>query len=784
MKQWALDTLEFRLIKEMVKKYASSTVGKVIIEELVPTSQSDNVQTLLQETEEGMHLLRLKGGVSLAGVYDIRAALERANIAGILNEQECLEIASTIGAGRKIKSLLRQVEKEEIHLFPILKEITEQIVSLEELQHTIETLIDPQGFLRDDASQVLKHIRRQMTSVKQKVNETLMSILRSPQYSKMIQESLVTTRNNRYVIPVKQEYRSALKGIVHDQSSSGATLFMEPEGVFQLNNQLRELELEEDQERERILAQLTAIIAEETKALESNLQIVAKLDVILAKAEFGRVQKAICAGISSDQSIYLKKARHPLIPQDRVVPTDIILDEQRAMLITGPNAGGKTVILKTVGLFALMTQSGIPIPAQEESRMPIFNGIFADIGDEQSIEQSLSTFSGHLTNIIQILNHMDQHSLVLLDELGAGTDPAEGTALATSILKYVIEKGCTTITTTHYSELKYFAYNHPGAINASVEFDVKSLSPTYRLLIGTPGSSNAFAISQRLGLPREIIEEAKTYLSGEEHRFEKGIEHLQQALKEAEEERRREQALREKSAAIYEELHQQINQWEEQKVHIEQQTRAKAQKMVERAEKEIEEVLRQLECERTSSKLKEHHLIEAKTRLRKVIPEATSNVRQSPRVDIHTKINVGDEVFVYHLNQSGFILEKRSEDEYVVQVGALKMKLKRSQLEKKPSKAAQSVKKTVYSLTCSDNPISPEIHLRGKAIDEALIELEKYLDNVLLSGYKKVSIVHGKGTGALRIAVQNYLRQHRSVKEYRLGYHGEGGAGVTVVELD
>lgn len=782
MEQWATNTLEYTLVKEKVKEYAFSAIGKKRIEELMPTSDPKEVRLLLQETEEGMHLLRLKGDVSLSGFYDIHHALRRATIAGMLDEGDCLEIGSTIAVGRKIKSLLRQIDKEHLSLLHFFKEKTESIESLEELQLEIERQIDPQGFIRDDASFTLRQIRQQSSSIKQKITDTLTQLLRSVHYSKMIQEQLVTMRNNRYVIPIKQEYRSMMKGIVHDQSSSGATLFIEPEAVFHLNNQLREMELDEEKERVRILTELTQCIAQQAVLIENNVDILTQLDVILAKAQWGRSHNGICPEVSS--VIYLKKAKHPFISEESVVPIDVSLTDHRAMLITGPNAGGKTVILKTVGLFALMTQSGIPILAEEESQMPVYNKIFADIGDEQSIEQSLSTFSGHLTNIIKILTHLDERSLILLDELGAGTDPAEGTALATSILEYIIAKGCTTITTTHYSELKYFAYNHCKVVNASVEFDVESLSPTYRLIIGTPGSSNAFAISERLGLPKVIINNAKVYLSDSENSFDKGIEQLQRAKQEAEDERDRERTVREKCDALYEDLQKKVNQWETQRCDLEEQARIRAQRMIDQAEREVNDVLKQLEQLKSSPNTKKHHLIEAKTRLRKVVPESSANEVQKKSHMNTQEIDVGDEVVISHLRQDGIIVEKLSDEEFVVQMGIVKMKLKRLYLEKKAQKAPSNANKTVYSITRSDEAVRPELHLRGKLIEEALQELDKYLDDVVFIGYKKVAIVHGKGTGALRVAVQSYLRQHRSVKEFRLGYYGEGGEGVTIVELN
>ncbi|TCS96680.1 endonuclease MutS2 [Hazenella coriacea] len=785
MEQWTLNTLEFNHVKEMLKQQASSLLGKEKVDEVVPSASLEEVKERLKATAEGMDLLRLKGDVPLGGIRQIGPSIRRAKIGGILTESELLDIASTLAAGRKLKSSLRQVEIEQATL-PILRGYTEQIESLEHLEKTIENAIDDQGVVKDQASSILTKVRHSITRIRQKVNQTLNQMLRSSHYQKMMQEAIITQRYDRYVIPVKQEYRQSFGGIVHDQSASGATLFIEPEAVVQLNNQLREQELAEEKELERILAELTGKVAEETEWLEQNIAILAEVDFIIAKARFGYAKKAVCPIITTDFSMQLKKARHPLIPSEQVVPIDVEMGEnQKAIIVTGPNTGGKTVTLKTIGLLALMTQSGFPIPAEEESMMPVYSGVFADIGDEQSIEQNLSTFSGHLTNIIRILKQIDDQSLVLFDELGAGTDPTEGAALAIAILEHVMNKGCTVVATTHYSELKLFAHSHPRALNASVEFDVETLRPTYRLLIGVPGRSNAFAISSRLGLPTQIIDEAKKQLSSEENQLEDMITSLTADRKKSEEDRRVAERLHQEAEHLYKELQQRLHLWEEEKAQIREKAREEARLIVSKAQREAEEVLKQLRewAKERPQAIKEHQLIEAKKRLGEAVPELQVPRKiQTDSLKKH-KVEVGDDVFVLRVNQKGTVVEVLGKDEFQVQVGFLKMKVKRDELEKRESTHKATMPKATSSVKRKSDDVRPELDLRGQMVDEAILEIDKYLDDAILAGYKQVSLIHGKGTGALRSGVQDFLRSHPSIKSFRLGSQGEGGSGVTVAEL-
>lgn len=785
MKQWTLNPLEYDQVKELVKNHASTELGKEKVEQLEPSASSSEVKNRLQSTQEGMDFIRLKGDLPLGGVRNIRASIRRAKIGGILNEAECLDVGSTISAGRKVKSSLRQLEIESAEL-PILRGYTEQIESLDHVEKEIFACIDEQGIVSDRASGALRKIRQQMGLVRQQIQQALNQMLRSSHYTKMMQEPIITMRHDRYVIPVKQEYRAQFGGIVHDQSASGATLFIEPEAVVQLNNKLRELELAEQKEVERILRQLTSMIAEVAETLERNVSLLAEIDFLMAKARFGYAMKAVCPAISEGRALRLKKARHPLIPAEQVVPIDVEWESGiRGMIITGPNTGGKTVTLKTVGLLALMTQSGLPIPAEEESVMPIYTGVFADIGDEQSIEQNLSTFSGHMTNIIRILNQMDDKSLVLFDELGAGTDPTEGAALAMAILEYVIRLEATVVATTHYSELKLFAHTHPLVVNASMEFDVETLRPTYRLLIGVPGRSNAFAISSRLGLPSGIIEEAKRHLSSEENRMEEMIASLSAERAQAIEERKEAETLREEAEKLYAEVKEQLEAWEEEKARIKEKARQEAQAIVRKAEREAEEVLKELRewAKLRPQDLKEHELINLKKRLDDAVP-ASQVWKKEKKAVKNEAIRVGDEVMVLSVSQKGTVVEELGQNEFQVQIGFLKMKAHRDQLEKlSTKKESVPAPKAMSSVKRSTSDVRPELDLRGKMVGEAIADIDKYLDNAILAGYKQVYLIHGKGTGALRSGVQEFLRKHRMVKSFRLGAHGEGGSGVTVVEL-
>jgi DNA mismatch repair protein MutS2 len=782
-----LKTLEYPRVIQMLEDQASSDLGKGEIRRLQPADDWIKVKKLLNETAEGMDLLRLKGDLSLEELQDIRSALRRSEIGGVLSAGELLDVAATIQAGKKVKRAMENLSEEEAEL-PLLRELSNRLHDFSSLRKAIVSAIDEEGRVMDEASPELARIRRSIMQIQQNVRAALENILRSPHYQKMLQEGIITQRNDRYVLPVKQEYRSAFGGIVHDQSASGQTVFIEPASVVTQNNRLRELEAMEAKEVERILAALTEKVREAADDLRADAEVLTRWDVILAKARFGKMVKGVCPKLNQERFVHLKQARHPLIPAEEAVPIDVELGKDyRAIVITGPNTGGKTVSLKTIGLLTLMAQSGIPIPAEEGSSVPVFSGVFADIGDEQSIEQNLSTFSAHMTHIIRILKKIDERSLVLLDELGAGTDPTEGAALAVAILEHLLDQGCRIVATTHYNELKVFAHARPGVINASVEFNEETLQPTYRLLIGVPGRSNAFNIVSKLGLPQQIVELAKGQLSTEENRLEEMIGSLASDRKAAEEERRRAESLRKEAETLHRELKGKLEAWEQEKSKMREAARREARTIVSRARHEADEVLHQLRewAKERQGSIKEHQLIEAKKRLENAVPDMELP-RKTPKDTAQSArtLQPGDEVLVKTIGQKGQVVEDYGNGEYQVQIGMLKMKARREDLEWKASPNVEKAVATgISSFSRSQSHVKPELDLRGKMVDEALAEIDKYLDDALLAGFHQVSLIHGKGTGALRKGVHRFLDRHQSVKEYRLGGQGEGGSGVTVVSL-
>ncbi|WP_107727569.1 endonuclease MutS2 [Desmospora activa] len=781
-----LRTLEYDRIIGQLEALSSSEVSRQELSRLLPSSHVDEVRQRLACTKEGMDVLRLQGDLSLEGLKDIRSALRRAEIGGVLSPFELLQVASTAACEKQVKHVLNQIDEQETPL-PILREMAAGLEDFSSLVRSIHSAIDPEGQVTDEASPALAGIRRSIRQLQTGIRSSLEQILRSSHFQKMLQEAIITQRNDRYVVPVKQEYRSAFGGIVHDQSASGQTLFIEPETVVTQNNRIRELELDEEREVERILGELTLLVQGETHALEHNLGLLTQVDVILAKARLGKRLKGVCPSIAADGNLRFKQARHPLIPAEDVVPIDVELGgETNAIIITGPNTGGKTVTLKTIGLLSLMAQAGIPIPVEEESQITVFRNVFADIGDEQSIEQSLSTFSSHMTNIIRILEQVDQSCLVLLDELGAGTDPTEGAALAIAILDHILKKDCRMVATTHYTELKLFAHAREGVVNASVEFDVETLSPTYRLLVGIPGRSNAFDIARRLGLSDEVVQEARAQIGQDENQLEEMIGSLATDTRTASEERQQAESLRQEAEGLLSELKEQRRIWEEEKEKLRTAARRDAQSIVTRAKREAEDVLQELRgwARQQRGSIKEHQLIEARKRLEEAAPEAEwRHTTDETEADQDRAIAVGDEVFVRTLGQKGKVIEQQGEHHFQVQVGAMKMRVDRRNLEWRSTPKQEETTKGSASYHRSSAPVRHELDLRGKMVEEALAEIDKYLDDALLAGYEQVTLIHGKGTGALRNGVQQYLHRHVRVKAFRAGGQGEGGLGVTVVEL-
>ncbi|SEB97073.1 endonuclease MutS2 [Paenibacillus sp. GP183] len=785
-----LKTLEFEKILHRLSSQAETSLGKQAAENLDPLGDFEQVKLRLQATDEAVNVERLKGNAPFGGIRDIRSALHRSSIGGMLNPAELLDISTTMFGSRRLKRFIAAVHEE--YAVPMLKEQSELLTENKAVEDRINSCIDENAAVMDSASPELGRVRSELRNGEARVRERLEQIIRNPSSQKMLQDVLITIRNDRYVIPVKQEYRSSFGGMIHDQSASGATLFIEPEAVVQLNNKLRELKLKEEVEVEKILRALTELVAEHADMLLSDVEMLALLDFTFAKAGLARDMKATLPRLNDRGFIKIKRGRHPLIAADSVVPLDLELGNQySAIIVTGPNTGGKTVSLKTVGLLSLMAMSGLFVPAEEASQLCVFDAIFADIGDEQSIEQNLSTFSSHMTNIINILRDMTPKSLVLLDELGAGTDPAEGSALAISILDYMHRMGCRMVATTHYPELKAYAYQKPGTINASMEFDVQTLSPTYRLLVGVPGRSNAFAIAERLGLSRSIIEHARGQVAEEDVRVDSMIASLEENRRVAEAERLSAEEARREADELRAKLEAQQSRFEEQRDKLLEKAEREAREAVAKARREADEViaeLRRMALEEAGG-VKEHRLIDAKRRLEQAAPELrtkrAADAKSAARKRAET-IEPGDEVRVVSLGQKGHVVEMASDTDALVQLGIMKMKVRLADLEKLGAAAAakkpQMQTATIVKRSRDDN-IRTELDMRGMNLEEALIEADRFLDESFLSNLGQVYLIHGKGTGVLRTGMQEYLRRHKHVKNYRMGNYNEGGNGVTVVEL-
>ncbi|RLQ91927.1 endonuclease MutS2 [Planomicrobium sp. Y74] len=781
----ALKTLEFYKIRDEVARYCTSSLGKNHIDKLVPSVEIREVEQLLAEMDEAAQVLRVKNNVPMGGIFDVRMHARRAQIGGALSPVELMEVSSTIRASRILRQFFEGIREEGDIQTPLFLEKKESMPILTQLEHDINACIDDNGGVLDSASSALRSIRQQLRSQESRVRERLESLVRGKNAAKMLSDTIVTIRNDRFVIPVKQEYRSHYGGIIHDQSSSGQTLFIEPDAVVQANNEVRRLKMKEKEEIDRILQMLSAQVQEVAHDIFVMVEVLGEIDMIFAKAKYGSANKCSKPAMNTEGYINLKRARHPLIPKDEVVANDIEFGRDiTAIVITGPNTGGKTVTLKTVGLCTLMAQAGLPVPALDGSELAVFDQIFADIGDEQSIEQSLSTFSSHMVNIVDILTKFDENSLVIFDELGAGTDPQEGAALAISLLDEVHGRGARVIATTHYPELKAYGYNRPGVANASVEFNVETLSPTYRLLIGVPGRSNAFEISKRLGLPEHIITHAQSFTGTDSRQVDSMIASLEKSRRESEQDAERSSEVLKESEKLKEELAAQLKQYEQKKEQLEEKAREKARKIVDQARTEAEEVisdLRKMQLNQQGS-IKEHQLIEAKKRLEGAAPENRILKKAAKDKQREVKLKPNDEVKVISFGQKGTLVEKVSDKEWIVQIGILKMKLPESDLSyTKPEKEKET--RTMATLKDRDSYVKLELDLRGERYEDALARVEKYIDDALLSNYHQVSIIHGKGTGALRQGVQQYLKKHPRVKSYRFGEAGEGGSGVTVAEL-
>ncbi|WP_176763866.1 endonuclease MutS2 [Shouchella lonarensis] len=778
--------LEYDKMKQQLLSFVASSLGRRKVEALIPSRQIDEVIEWQRETAEAVDVLRLKGAVPLGGITDIGAHVKRAQIGGGLSATELTEIAATLYGGKRTKQFFTNIIADELLSLPLLGAYVEQIVPLTPLEQAIKQCIDDHGYVLDQASGTLRTVRAQIRTFETTIRTKLEQFTRSSR--SMLSDALVTIRNDRYVIPVKQEYRSSFGGIVHDQSASGATLFIEPGVIVSLNNQLTEAKSREKREIERILADLSNQVGVEGASLLLNLEMLAQIDFVVAKAQYANAIRAVQPKLNDQGYIHLKQARHPLLSADEVVPIEVAIgNDIRSLVITGPNTGGKTVTLKTIGLLSCMAQSGLHVPAEEETELAVFAHIFADIGDEQSIEQSLSTFSSHMKNIVSILEQVNEQSLVLLDELGAGTDPTEGAALAMAILDHLYGLGALAVATTHYSELKGYAYERTGALNASVEFDVETLRPTYRLLVGVPGRSNAFAISKRLGLNEGIITAAKVEMTREAGQVERMIASLEQRQKEVEQAREEALAVQQDAETLKKQLAREFARFEREKQLRLQEVDKKAAQALTEAKEEAEMIIAELrDLQKQGTAVKDHQLIEARKHLEEAAPKLSQQKPTSKgQMEKMTERapQPGDEVKVLSLNQNGSIVKKVDDKTFLVQLGMMKMSVATDDMQLLKSSKKETNTASTTSLKRTNMHVSPELDLRGERYEEAMRRVEKYIDDALLAGYSKVSIIHGHGTGALRKGVKKLVAAHPRIKTTRDGGMNEGGLGNTVIEF-
>ena len=783
MNERALHSLEFDKIRAQCAAHTASDIGREFVDALTPTDDLERAEMLLRQTWEADGICRRIGGSPIDTFPDARGTLRRVRAAYALSPAELLSLAACLKASRRARySLLAGEGEIELH------RLANPLSSHDEIESEIARCILSEDEISDNASPELARIRRQMRITAERVKEKLNNIIKSPAYQKYLQEPIVTVRNGRYAIPVKAEHRAQIGGLIHDQSGSGQTVFIEPTAVVELGNAYKQLQAEEKREIERILAGLTALIAPYADELYQSLLLLGNLDCIFARAILARDMRAYCPKLNQNGIIHIKNGRHPLIDRHTVVPISVwIGDGYDTLIVTGPNTGGKTVTLKTVGLFTLMACSGMFLPADESSEIAVFREVFADIGDEQSIEQSLSTFSAHMTNLVSILKEAGDDTLVLLDELGAGTDPNEGAALAQAILKHLQAAGATTFATTHYSEIKAFALTHEGMQNASMEFDVDRLCPTYRLYIGIPGKSNAFEISKRLGLDEAIIEQAKEYLKHEDVAFEDVLSGAEEQRKLAERQATElsEELDRAKAERIA--LEAERKKLREDRAAIREKAREEARAVVQQTKRDMDALISELrQVKNIDTKALERAIQSSRDALR----ESANRLSDRPEAaasdgEIPTSVIRGQTVRVVSLNSTATVLKPQDQKGMVqVQAGLIKVFVPLSDLRLIEQKKEQPRAVTKPREIMTDiKTVKYELDLRGRLVDDAVLEIDAFIDDCIRTGRTEFNIIHGKGTGALRAGVQNYLKTHPRVKSFRIGAYGEGDAGVTVVTL-
>lgn len=783
------ETLEFARIKGMLAHYLVSAAGHHELERMVPQGDYDRVQQYLTETTDGADILRLEGGIPIPKLADIQLQMKRLKIGANLNGTELAQVTKVLQTSMSVKNFFDEMREKKIKL-QVLDQLVDRLVTIPSITQRLVRSVDPAGRLNDEASSKLHGIRQLIVKTEGEIHQQMERYTRG-KGAKYLSEPVVTIRNDRYVVPALARYRNKLGGVVHDQSASGQTLYIEPAGVVEYNNRLRQAQIEERQEMLRILAELSALIAPYRHDIQNNERVLGKLDFINAKAALAHDMKASLPLLSRENHVNLRHARHPLIDPKKVVPNDIKIGEDyQAIVITGPNTGGKTITLKTLGLIQLMGQSGLFIPAEEGSTIGVFDNIFADIGDEQSLEQNLSTFSGHMDNVKAILEQITDRSLVLLDELGAGTDPKEGAALAMAILDQIGSKGSTAVITTHYPELKVYGYDRAKTINASMEFDTETLQPTYRLMLGIPGRSNGIEIAQRLGIDEAVIDEARSLVSDDSQDLNKMIGDLVAQRKAAREENERLTKLVADNERTQKELDEKLNRFNEQRDKLFDQARSQANHQVSMAKRKANNIihhLRQLEMQQGAN-VKENQLIDAQGALNALHQEDPRLKHNSvlKRAKAKHDLHKGDAVMVKSYGQYGELLDKRGNHKWEVQIGILKMEIDERDLEKVDKKSLPKEKTTRRSSavhTTQTRHTSARLDLRGHRYEQAMSELSDFIDHALLNNLSSVTIIHGKGTGALRKGTQQYLQSNPRVKSFSYAAPNNGGDGATIVNL-
>jgi len=774
--------LEFSKIRTQLAEYATSEKGKQMIKELPIEVDAKAIQNKIEETTDGVELLRLKQGIPIPRLKDISFALKRLELEAGLNGRELSDILRVLTTTHEVERFFEKVEEEEIALKRVPR-LVEKLESIPEVTSELEASIREDGYVLDSASPTLHGVRVGIQKTEQDIRRQMDQYL-TGKNSQYLSDTIITIRNDRYVLPVKAEYKSVFGGTVHDQSSTGQTLFMEPQAVVNLNNKLREYQIQEKREVERILWELSQKLMPYTNSLHQNHYVLARLDVVNAKALYAHELRATEPIIDANNYVALWQAWHPLLEREKAVANDIILGEEyQAIVITGPNTGGKTILLKTVGVIQLMAQMGLYIPAGENSRVGVFTEIFADIGDEQSIEQNLSTFSSHMSNIVSILKQINDKSLLLIDEIGSGTDPQEGSSLAIAILDYIASKQSYVIASTHYPELKAYGYDRPKTINASMEFDGDTLQPTYQLLLGVPGRSNAFDISKRLGLPSIIIDQARGLLSEEDQDLNAMISDLEQKRRRAQRDADKMRHQLELSTQLLADLQHETEQFQANKARLLEEAKERANTLIEQSQDDADKILseiRELQLRSKQSTVKEHEMIEKKTALKDLKHEQALKKNKVLRKEKAKKaLQVGQSVEVLSFGQRGTLVEKVNDKEWVVQMGIIKMKIDVEDLS--PIAEAQEAKQQVIVKSARASHVSSELDLRGKRYEEAMKDLELYLDAAILANYPRVTIIHGRGTGAIQQGVHKVLRSHRSVASFEFAPMNTGGNGATIV---